>query len=199
MQLPYFSPNWVEAAEPIWEGSLEESSSATLLGIGVSSVLPGVDRNCHWMKRAPQTCRTVVVCGVCGCFIHGSVFLCFGSISQRRQDEIGWLVLFTSLSFVSGEFCCPERTAFVLCHQVAHSSKWHITYQAPTIFCFLPTSYFLLCSKCAISSMKHCSEMKMRLTVWPYMPPLRATIYGSHFLSSQSWRSKRCKCQSVSP
>lgn len=47
MQLPYFSPNWVEATEPIWDGSLEESSSATLLGIGMSSVLPGVECNCH--------------------------------------------------------------------------------------------------------------------------------------------------------
>lgn len=80
----------------------------------------------------------VVVCWVSGCFIHNSVFLHFASISQYRQDEIGWLVLFTSFSFVLGEFCCPERTPCVLCNQVAHSSKWHITYQAPTVFCFFP-------------------------------------------------------------
>lgn len=35
----------------------------------------------------------------------------------------------------------------------------------PLYSVFLPSSYFLLCSKCAISSMKHCSQMKMRLTV----------------------------------
>lgn len=48
--------------EPIWEGSLEESSSATLLGFGMSSALPGVHCNCHWMKRALRKWRTVGVC-----------------------------------------------------------------------------------------------------------------------------------------
>lgn len=153
MQLPYFSPNWVEATEPIWEGSLEESSSATLLGIGLSSLLPGVGCNCHWMKRAPQKWSAIVVClGYRG----ASSFLYCDSTSQYRHDEIGWLFLFTSFRFVFEELSCPVRTDIVLRNQVAHTSKWHITYQAPTVFYFLPTSYYLLSSKCAILSMKHC-------------------------------------------
>ena len=35
----------------------------------------------------------------------------------------------------------------------------------PTVFYFLPASYLVPCSKCAILPMKHCSAMKTRLTV----------------------------------
>lgn len=158
----------------------------------MSSAVPGVDCNCHWMKRAPQKWRAVVVCLGCE-----GAFLCFCSISQYRQDEIGWLVLFTSFRFVLGEFCCPERTAFVLCNQGAHSSKWHITYRAPTVVYFLPSSHFLPCSISCPWSI----AQRWRCVLLPdlNMPLLRARIYGSHLLSSQSWRNKRCKCQSVSP
>lgn len=196
MQSPYFSPNWVEAAKPIWEGSLEEGSSATLLGIGMSSLLPGVDCNCQWMEKAPQKWSAVVVCWG---YVDASSFLCYSTISLCRQDEIGWLFLFTSFRLVFTEFCGTERTVIALCNRVVHSSKWNITYQPSTVFYFLPVSYFLLSSKCAILSMTHRLKMKMRLIAWPYMLLLRAKIYGAHFLSRQSWRSKRCKCQSVSP
>lgn len=108
MQSPYFSPNWVEAAKPIWEGSLEESSSATLLGIGMSSLLPGVDCNCHWMERAPQKWSAFVVCWG---YVDASSYHCYSTISHCRQDEMG-------------DFSCLRLLGLFLQSSVALRGQW---------------------------------------------------------------------------
>lgn len=150
MQLPYFSPNWVEATEPIWEGSLEESSSATLLGIGLSSLLPGADCNCHWMKRAPQKWSAIVVCWG---YVGASFFLCCGSISQYRHDEIGRLVLFTSVQVCFWGVLLPWEDSD--CSMQPSCALIKMTYYLPSTHCVLFSAYILFSSEQQVCYLVH--------------------------------------------
>lgn len=94
--------------------------------------------------------------------VFSSFFAQYVNTDKMRLGDSSCLYL---LVFFLEPYCYLGRTAFVRCNQVVHSSELHSTHKAPVVLCILPSSYFLLRGKCAITSKRHCSEKKMRLTV----------------------------------
>lgn len=207
MQLPYFSPNWVGAQEPIWEGSLEESSSATLLGPGMSPSVArcGLVIATEWKEHL----RSAVPLWSCWRFLRRRFIpppprLNKSIRTRRRLGDSSCLHLFWAC-FFRGPSPSLGRRQRRLFHAVVHSSQWHTTspsaHRAP-FSAYIPFSSGRRARYLAREASPEDGDASRCPDLTSASPPLQLlnlAIYGSHFLPSRSWRSKRCKCQSVSP
>lgn len=155
------------------------------------------------MKRAPP--EVECHCGlleVCGCFILPPLQL-DKSIQTRRDWATRLVYIFWGCFFSSPsrEFSLPWEDAD--CSTQPSRALITMTYGLPSTHCAPFSAYIPFSSRAAsVLSSPWSIAGRWRCVSLPDLTCCHSSataIYGSHFLPSQSWRSKRCKCHSVSP